>query len=564
MQLNNNSSTQTSHKTRNYALAVMVFISCLFIFFSFNMLRSSAPLSEDAFITFRNVENFLNGNGFVFNKLERVETISNILWALWLVLLAKLGSPILFSSAISGLVFSLLTIWSIWLFSIRHLKRKGYYQFIAVLLFATHTGLARHSLNGLETSLYIFLITIGTLRAVVENKNKSIFPYSAVIFSFASITRPEAPLLFIVVFIQKILSDIKDRKINSSSIYYLCTFFAVYGFFFLCRILYYHDICPNTIYARFSSSSNINQVYSLWIRYITDTKSYIIFVPALLLLFRKKYLKKINPIPLVVVVLIVMLFYSTTPLHFNRYMTSVLPLAFLLVQEGFYAMSRLDFMKNSNQYFKRLSMITLLTVILFTNLFAHKVTVFFPKSKNNPMINSIKMFVAKPSRFFEKFLILYDLKVNIPDNFQALFGDWIRKNLPANTTIVYDQMGQTPYYAGLDYTFLDSWGLTDKTVTQIAHKEKNFLLKKVRNIIISEIFGLQLPAPEKTLTFTKYLLFRNPDYVFIYARSRQTNELINSKSFHQKYTEFFPQTPHGRITAYRKINTANILKKPSL
>ena len=39
-------------------------------------------------------------------------------------------------------------------------------------------------------------------------------------------------------------------------------------------------------------------------------------------------------------------------------------------------------------------------------------------------------------------------------------GNFIDKTYPKGITIAYDQMGQTPWYGGMDKTFIDTTGLT--------------------------------------------------------------------------------------------------------
>ncbi|KPJ64637.1 hypothetical protein AMJ44_12375, partial [candidate division WOR-1 bacterium DG_54_3] len=49
---------------------------------------------DDAFISFRYVRNFVNGDGLVFNPGERVEGYTNFFWILLLSLFLKLGFDI--------------------------------------------------------------------------------------------------------------------------------------------------------------------------------------------------------------------------------------------------------------------------------------------------------------------------------------------------------------------------------------------------------------------------------------------------------------------------------------
>src|SRR5690606_30773577 len=65
-------------------------------------------------------------------------------------------------------------------------------------------------------------------------------------------------------------------------------------------------------------------------------------------------------------------------------------------------------------------------------------------------------------------------------NYQWTVGEFIAKNYPRNITVVYDQMGQTPYRAGQDKTFIDSFGLTDRTTgyCEFLTRESNGLLAR--------------------------------------------------------------------------------------
>src|SRR6185436_16551560 len=60
----------------------------------------------------------------------------------------------------------------------------------------------------------------------------------------------------------------------------------------------------------------------------------------------------------------------------------------------------------------------------------------------------------------------------ISANYQAAVGSFLRLNYPDGITIVHDQMGQTPWYAGLDKRFVDSAGLVTRAVGVSLFQEK--------------------------------------------------------------------------------------------
>jgi hypothetical protein len=46
----------------------------------------------------------------------------------------------------------------------------------------------------------------------------------------------------------------------------------------------------------------------------------------------------------------------------------------------------------------------------------------------------------------------------------------VKRTVPQGSTIAYDQMGQTPYFSGHTYKYIDLYGLTDATVAHLKHR----------------------------------------------------------------------------------------------
>ena len=66
-------------------LGFLVVLSISFIFICDN----NRFIQDDAYISFRYVQNFVDGNGLVFNIGERVEGYTNLLWVLILSLVVS-------------------------------------------------------------------------------------------------------------------------------------------------------------------------------------------------------------------------------------------------------------------------------------------------------------------------------------------------------------------------------------------------------------------------------------------------------------------------------------------
>ncbi|MEZ4824399.1 MAG: hypothetical protein R2942_19210 [Ignavibacteria bacterium] len=62
-------------------------------------------IQDDAFISFRYVQNFVDGNGLVFNIGERVEGYANLLWVLILSVFVKMNFDISNTAQMMSLAF---------------------------------------------------------------------------------------------------------------------------------------------------------------------------------------------------------------------------------------------------------------------------------------------------------------------------------------------------------------------------------------------------------------------------------------------------------------------------
>ena len=69
---------------------------------------------DDAFISFRYVDNLVAGHGLVFNAGERVEGYTNFLWVILLAGLQSLGMDPIPASRLFGLIFLGLTVGVVW------------------------------------------------------------------------------------------------------------------------------------------------------------------------------------------------------------------------------------------------------------------------------------------------------------------------------------------------------------------------------------------------------------------------------------------------------------------
>lgn len=219
-------------------LILLLVIVAAFVFHSVSLNFTQ----DDAYISYRYVENFQSGHGLVFNYGERVEGYTNFLWILLLSLASMMGLPIVATSKVLGVASGALTLVFAYLICREFSDRKRWLiPFAAPAFLAANGALAFWVIGGLETGLFVFLVT---LSIYAEFKKPAVVPALLVI---ATLTRPEGGLLFGIILIYRLL--IKKDQMRS-----LVSFVGMYvGLlipYAVFKIFYFGDLLPNPFYAK--------------------------------------------------------------------------------------------------------------------------------------------------------------------------------------------------------------------------------------------------------------------------------------------------------------------------
>ena len=121
-------------------------------------------IQDDAYITFRYVANYLNGDGLVFNIGERIEGFTNFGWTIYILLWGSLGFDYIAMAAYSGLIFGGLSLFLIFVIA-RDLfgPDDRWFSLLALFLVAVNFSFAYWSPAGLETAAFT-LLTLLSIR----------------------------------------------------------------------------------------------------------------------------------------------------------------------------------------------------------------------------------------------------------------------------------------------------------------------------------------------------------------------------------------------------------------
>ncbi|MCE9596445.1 MAG: hypothetical protein K8S54_00610 [Spirochaetia bacterium] len=158
--------------------------------FAFIAIVSRLWVTEDAFITFRMVENIFAGHGYLFNPGEPVEASTHPIWSAALILLRGVGLPLDVGSVLLGLLFSFIGIGIL----IRRSAGAGAFPF-AVLALCSISGFRDFATSGLEFSLTFLLIVL--FYQELERGSLSSSPiYKALLLVTLYLNRPETGLFY--------------------------------------------------------------------------------------------------------------------------------------------------------------------------------------------------------------------------------------------------------------------------------------------------------------------------------------------------------------------------------
>lgn len=225
---------------------------------------------DDAFITFRYVENWLNGLGLVYNQGEYVEGYTNFLLLLLLSAVRYIGLDIVVYSQYIGIIFFTGTILLIILSSYRFSMERNYFIPFSALILVFHFDFKVWGTSGLETSMYTFLILSAFYAFCLSNQNelKRILTSSTLLI-LAVMTRPDGALFYSIflvwLVVKELLIDFNFKKLIKKTGVFLIPFFIIYLPYLFWKFSYYGDIYPNTYYAKAGWLSYYSQgFFYLW------------------------------------------------------------------------------------------------------------------------------------------------------------------------------------------------------------------------------------------------------------------------------------------------------------
>lgn len=232
---------------------------------------------DDAYIAFRYVDQWVAGNGLVFNPGERVEGYTCFLWVALLSLLKLFGAGVVGSARVLGIGLTLGTVGLLYVLGIRRIGPR--FGWLPALLVALNHSIMAWSFGGLEVPLYLFLLVLGAFLLFVTET-----PWFLLAFTGAALTRPDGHLFCVLgaVFVLLVFKDRPRKQLFTIIALAAAPLFAFEAF----RIAYYGAFLPNTFYVKVGVAST---QLGRGLDYLLGSASaYCLFLPASLLLWLRR------------------------------------------------------------------------------------------------------------------------------------------------------------------------------------------------------------------------------------------------------------------------------------
>ncbi len=240
--------------------------------------------SEDAFISFRVVDNLISGYGPVYNIDERVEAYTHPLWVAILSLSAIITKSIELSAVWLGLTFSCLGLLFGIIGGIKIIKneRNSLHIPLGAFVIASLPTFWDFATSGLETGLAFLWLGVSFFLWIYFLEKPKKLNFVLLWFSLGTLIRPDLGIFWVGFMIVTIiiLAFFHQEKIDLRRILKFLIFSFLFPLFYqIFRMGYFASIFPNPTFAKEAFKLNMRQ----GLIYLWDFISpYALYIPTIL------------------------------------------------------------------------------------------------------------------------------------------------------------------------------------------------------------------------------------------------------------------------------------------
>jgi len=309
--------------------------------------------------------------------------------------------------------------------------------------------------QGLETALFATLLTVASLELMRATPIGHWL--GGWLFALAIWTRPEAPLVALAATAAVWLRERSWRSFLAAFSPVLVALAALAVW----RLAYFGDLLPNTYYAKppRGLGRSLNFLYDffrlthLWY-----------FVPALAIAFvavrKREDRELLIPLAVVAAQVFFIIYEGGDKKPNHRFLVPILPLCFYLAARAVASLAGRR---------QTLAVAGATLVFVAVNLLCR-----VQPPAGGPSMPALAVAARELRPRLWRSWLSERLRTfepgYIPGNIHTEIGLWVKRTVPPGSTIAYDQMGQTPYFSGHSYKYIDLYGLTDATVAHLKHR----------------------------------------------------------------------------------------------
>ena len=411
----------------------------------------TAWVTEDAFITFRVIENLLDGYGPRWNIDERVQVFTHPLWMFLLVpIVAVCGDP--YWAAI-GLSAACLVLFLVLVF--RLLGGINFASLLVALCFMSSAAFVDYSSSGLENPLTHVFLALFLLKWVSGKKDYFGF---FLLFSFLYLNRPDSIIFVVPPLLFLIGADflVGGTRFLRAAAPAVLAGLAPMLLWLIFSLVYYGAFVPNTAIAKVQNGLDIYQsIQQGWnlIQYsLENDAGTLVFIGLGFCLgfWDKRY----TSFSFGILLYFSYLFYVGGDYMGGRFLTAPLVVSLLV----FGLAGAKIFQKNKN--FKYYG----LALALF--FFAMKIQAHFSLDYRNEAYIDGKG-VADERGYYYEFLGVRPTLFHGNWFGHRFFQDGVVLRGYSGKYLVKCNVGMAPYAAGADYVFIDPLALTDGFIARL-------------------------------------------------------------------------------------------------
>lgn len=221
----------------------------------------NAWTGDDAYITFRTVDNFLEGHGLTWNLGERVQGYTHPLWLFVVTVFYAITDNIYFTAIALSFLFSISAVLFL------TIKISGNYvnAMIAVLFLIFSKAFIDYTSSGLENPLTYLLCAVFVYVCLRHHSEKRLL-WLSLISGFAMLNRADTVLLLIPALIYEVLRRPRFKMIGT-----LFIGFSPFIAWEIFSLIYYGFPFPNTAYAKLNTGIPFSEYLGQGFRYFGDS-----------------------------------------------------------------------------------------------------------------------------------------------------------------------------------------------------------------------------------------------------------------------------------------------------